>query len=256
MTAQGTAPAVIVTRQEGPDGKLSRSLARRGYRVLNWPVIQTVPVADEAPLASALAGLHRYDWLVLTSPRAAAAVAAHAASIRALPQLALVGDESRRRLERAGLEVVVSATADSGRALAKSLATRVSAGDRVLFPAGNLAPDTIPLTLAAVGAEVDRIDCYETGFLALDIDQCRGAIAAGDIAAVTFASSSAVQGLREALPRELFDRLMAQSVAVAMGEASAQAVAETGYEAVEAPDSTLAAIADAVAAHCGARVAS
>ena len=240
------AATVVVTRDEGPAGPLSRRLSAAGHKVLNWPVIRTVALADQHLLKDALQRLGEYGWLVLTSPRTVETITPYRKTLDRLPSLAVVGEEIERRLKGLGVQVNPRLRADTARDLAAQLVSIVDPDDQVLFLAGSLAPDTIPLALRAVGVAVTRIDAYGTEFEALNIEACRPWINRDEIDVLTFASSSAVGGLRHGLGPALFERVMDACRIVAIGPTTAEAVRNRGYVPSIACQSSLAALADAV----------
>lgn len=103
---------VWVTREEAEDGPLTTALRARGLNVLLEPVLERRLVADPAGL---IAGLGRDDWLVLTSPYAIEAVG-HLPAAK-VPQVAVVGEPSRRLAEKYGLRVVMVGEDGHGRTL-------------------------------------------------------------------------------------------------------------------------------------------
>ena len=64
-------PQVVLTRERGKNGQLIRALKQRGIRVLEMPLVETMPGPDRDSLPEVLrqGGL---DWVVVTSPEAAA----------------------------------------------------------------------------------------------------------------------------------------------------------------------------------------
>jgi uroporphyrinogen-III synthase len=96
-------PFVIwVTREEEADGPLCTALRARGLAIVLEPVLTRHLVADPAQL---VAGLTRDDWLVLTSPFAIAALKDVPAA--RVPQVAVIGESSRRLAEELGLRVML-----------------------------------------------------------------------------------------------------------------------------------------------------
>ena len=77
----------------------------------------------------------------------------------------------------------------------------------------------------------------------MDLAECRDWIARDGIAAVTFASPSAVTELAAALGAADFDRLLQRSAAVAIGRTTARALSARGHQAMIAESATLAGLA-------------
>jgi uroporphyrinogen-III synthase len=238
---------VVVTRAESTHGPLTKKLAARGADVRHWPVLRFAPPADPAPLERALARLGEYDWIVFSSPRAAAAVTGGGVRAPEDVRVAAVGASTAQSLtsdgwpvhlvpQEAGGENLVAAFADAG----------LGAGVRVLFPASAIARRTIPEGLRALGARVDEVVAYETVHAPLDAAECLADVAAGRADAVTFASPSAVEGLRKVLDQR-FARLFRRVPAIAIGATTSEALARAGVPpAAVADPSTLDGLVEAV----------
>ena len=230
-------PVVIVTRAEDANGRLSAALRDADCRVLNWPVIETADYETTPGVSITLDRLDDFDWLVITSPRAATALVRAVTPGRSLPRLALVGQESERRLKAAGLTLRVDARAPSARKLAEVLVDAARGEGSALFLAGNLAPDTVPEALRSAGIDCVRLNCYVTRLTTLDPVRCRGQLNGELPDAVSFASPSAVLGFNQALPVDFRDEILRGSQLFAMGESTADAIRMLGCDviATEAP---------------------
>jgi uroporphyrinogen III methyltransferase/synthase len=122
-------------------------------------------------------------------------------------------------------------------------------GADVLFPASSIARTTIPDGLTGLGARVERVVAYETVAAPLNSTTCRAEADAGRLDAVTFASPSAVNGLRAALGEMSFVHILSQVPAVVIGPTTAAALHEIGMAPAGVADpSTLDGLVDAVAA--------
>ena len=114
-------PTIVVTRDDGANGALTRALARRGARVFPLPAIAIEPPLDRAPLDCALSAPAGYDWVLFTSAHAVDAVCslpawaaargaliAALANARARPRpwlIAAVGATTAERLASYGVPV-------------------------------------------------------------------------------------------------------------------------------------------------------
>ncbi|MCP4659163.1 MAG: uroporphyrinogen-III synthase [bacterium] len=238
---------MVVTRPEEPDGPLVTLLRRRGARVLHWPVVRIDPPEDPRPLEAALERLDEYDWIVFSSARAVSAVAGRATPSQDGPRVAAVGSATAGALTAAGWRVDLTAHPARGAALVQALAEAGCAGARVLFPASAIARPTIPDGLRARGARVEEVTAYRTRPCPLDRDRCLAELRRGAIAAITFASPSAVDGLQRALGTEGFDLLLAAAPSVAIGPTTAEALDRAGHPAARvAEPSTIEGLVRAV----------
>jgi uroporphyrinogen-III synthase len=223
---------VVVTRDEPVDGPLATRLARAGARVLRWPATATAEPDDPAPLAAALAALPEFDWLVVTSARAVEAVARRVDRLPPSLRVAAVGEATAAAARAAGWRVDRVPREFSGEAL---VAVFRAAGDahgaKVLFPAADRAAATVPDGLAALGAEVDRVEAYRTVPAPLDPDRCLASAAGGEAEVLTFTSPSAVDGLARALGDEIFAHFVERLAVVVLGSTTAAALARRGLAA-------------------------
>lgn len=237
---------VVVTRSEGVGGPLTAALRRRGAQVVHWPAVRFAPPADPAPLGAALERLERYRFVAFTSRRAVAAVVERHPAPPRHARVAAVGRATAEALTAAGWPVHLLPAAAGGAALAAALAPEASAGP-VLFPASSEARRELPAALAAAGVAVDEVEAYRT--LPADLDAAACLAELPGLAAITFASPSAVDGLAGALGAVGLARLAAAVPAVALGATTAGALTAAGFPSPAiAPSTTLEGLADAVAA--------
>lgn len=249
------APGVVVTREEGPEGPLTRLLRGRGLPVHHWPTIRVAPPTDPAPLDAALAELIEFDWLVFTSPRAVAAVMdriAAGSAITGCPRMAAVGEATAGAIEEAGWSVDLVPPRQTGEALvAALLSADMPPGTRVLFPASAIARDTVPDGLGEAGVVVVQVEAYRTEPASLDRVACRKALESGAVSLVTFTSPSTVANLERALGGELFGLAVLRTRAVAIGPTTGEAAERAGFDVEVAEPHSLEGLAERVAAVAG-----
>jgi uroporphyrinogen-III synthase len=240
---------VVVTRDEGPDGPLTRLLRERGFRVHSWPAIRIAPPADPGPLDEALASLESFGWIVFTSRRAVAAVVDRVSRPPASLRVAAVGSGTAGALADAGWTADLVPGTQTGESLLESLVDAgVGAGTRVLFPASAIARDTVPDGLIEAGAVVVQVEAYRTEPGELDREECAAALENGVVDVVTYTSPSTVENLERALGPELFDRVRRETRAVAIGPTTGEAARVAGLDVVVAEPHSLEGLADRVAA--------
>jgi len=254
MTSEGRAVetdlrkgGIVVTRGEGVDGPLSRLLEANGARVLHWGTIEFADPEDPTPLERGLADLAGYHWICFTSPRAVDAVVRRRDHLPNGVRVAAIGPSTGAALRKAGWPVhrIPEDASASGLIRAFRVAGDAS-GARVFLPASAIARDELPMGLVALGAEVHRVVAYRTVHPALDVAACRRAIDGGDVSVVTFTSPSAMKGLKSGLGDELFLRLARNISAAAIGETTASALRQAGWErVVVAQEATLEGLAGA-----------
>jgi len=237
--------AVVVTRAEGTDGPLGRELKSLGLSVLLWPAVRVTP-ADPGELTRALAGIGRFNWIVFASRHAVAAVLGQLPAAVPGLRVAAIGTSTAQVLRQRGWPVDLLPEEASAAALVAAFAAPVTASRvplRVLYPASSRALPTIATGLRQLGAEVVQVQAYRTEAATLDVAACRDCIARSAVAAVTFASPSAVEELAAALGPRDFGRLLAQAPAIAIGRTTARALSERGHHSVIAATATLGGLA-------------
>ena len=236
------AKPVVVTRAESDNGPLTTQLRDLGLQVLLWPAV-SVAVAQTGPLEEALQKIHEFDWIVFASRYAVAAVTERIANPPANLRVAAVGQATGQVLHQRGWPVDLLPEDANAAALVSAFATKPVQGTKVLFPASSRALPTIAAGLTQLGATVVQVEAYRTEPSTLDVGSCRAWIERNEIAAVTFASPSAVIELERALGKEHFDRLLKGTQVVAIGPTTARELVERGRAPVVAESATLRGLA-------------
>jgi uroporphyrinogen-III synthase len=230
----------VVTRADEPARPLAAGLLAEGARVRHWPTIAFAPPRDPEPLQRLLAERDAFEWLAFTSPRAVAAVAELVAApsiherddgSRSRPRVAAVGAATARALRARGWPVDLVAGGTGAAGLARALvAGPADVGDRVLFPAGSRARDTLTGALAQSGLRVTRVEAYRTVVHPPPAAELRHDLAE-PADALTFASPSAVEGVDRGMRGRLAERIGARP-AVAIGPTTADALRRRGVARV------------------------
>src|SRR5690242_7552556 len=195
---------IAVTRAREQAGDLARELEALGAEVVAAPTIRIAPLTDLAALRAALTRVPPYDWIVFTSQNAVQVVCDRLPEWELAPRdvaraaVAAIGPATAEALVRRG--VVPDLVPD--RFVAEAVVTALAArgdvrGKTVLLPRAREARDALPDGLRALGALVDVIPIYETVRETGDGGGLAAEILAGTIDAVTFTSSSTVQGFVE-----------------------------------------------------------
>jgi uroporphyrinogen-III synthase len=239
--------AVAVTHElEEPDA-LADALSADGLDVLVWSTVRTAAPEDPTELTEAVATLDSFHWLAFTSRRAVRAVRALRAELPRELRVAAVGERVAAAVTEAGWRV--SAVGDHGAGtLGLLLAPRMSADTRVLFPAGALASGSLAGALESSGATVVRVEAYRTVPADLDSGACAEAVMDGRVAAITFLSPSAVDGIMNAFHRAGCADAVRSLPAVCVGETTASRVRALAFSQVRVSARTdKTAVAEAVA---------
>jgi uroporphyrinogen-III synthase len=241
---------VLVPRAQEQAAALSDRITALGGRPVEAPVL-TIEPGDDAALRAALRDLADgvYALLCLTSPNGVDAVAealvAERLDARALAPVATVACVGPGTAARLWHRLRVVADLLPPKATTRSLGEAVPAGNgRALLPRADIANPVLPDLLCDKGYRCTEVVAYRTGTPdALDTGVV-GALAAGDIDLLAFASPSTVRNFVA-----LMDGRDWSGQVVSIGPVTTAACGELGVEvAVEADPHDLDGLVDALVA--------
>ncbi|MFQ5530166.1 MAG: uroporphyrinogen-III synthase [Gemmatimonadota bacterium] len=236
---------VAVTRAPGEAGRLARLLRARGAHVEHWPCIGFEDAEDIRAVQDAVSRFETFDWIAVTSARAATRLAAVADGVPCGNRLAAAGPATAASLAAVGWPVHRVADVPGARGLVDEFARAGDApGARILFACGDRALSTLSEGLEALGAVVERLEVYRTRELTPEPGVLREAAESGAIRVVTFASPSAVSGFLVAAEVDGLDA--AESFgAAALGSTTADFLGSRGWTPVTAHESTMEGLVEA-----------
>jgi uroporphyrinogen III methyltransferase/synthase len=212
---------IVVTRPLSAAHHLTSALRALGAEVIAAPLIQ-IGLSDPGD-TTWLERIGGFDWIVFSSRHAVRgfrrAVEKLGADVRRLAhaRVAVVGPITARELETWGIRPDLLAEPARADALVRLLLAQEPRPQRVLFPCGTLALETIPTLLAEHGIAVERLPVYETKGLLLD-SRTRQCIENG-VDAVLLASPSAAVALGQSRVT------LGSAVVVCIGPTTAEATA-------------------------------
>ncbi len=195
---------VLVTRTRQQASALSALLASRGAVPVELPVIAVEPLDSAASLDKALADISAYQWLVFTSANGVGLffdrLTARGLDARALGgvRLAVIGPGTARALQEHGIKADFMPESYVAEALAAGLAPMLASGDRVLLPRAEGGRSVLIEELQKAGTSVDEVLLYRAR-PGEDVAERAKEVFAEGVDAATFASSSTVRGLVDAL---------------------------------------------------------
>jgi uroporphyrinogen-III synthase len=240
------APRVLVTRAAQDSVKLSGRLAEHGIAAICVPTIEIEVLRDAVDLQAGVRNLPSFNWVIVSSAngaRAARAAADRVGVDLATGRWAAIGRATARALREAGVNETWMPHVATAAALAEEIP--VESGDSVLWIHGDLADQSLAHRLRARGASVTRAAGYRTvvgpqASRAL-LEQ---ALADGPLAALTFASPSAIDGLLQLAPPPAREALLTIPVASVGARTTAAAQAAGFREVVEAPNPDAGVLAE------------
>jgi uroporphyrinogen-III synthase len=227
---------VLLTRPAGRGDALAVRLRELGARVAQRPTIALVPPRDAAPARRALARLERYDRVVFSSPSGVRFFLellgeVRGPAFRIEARIAALGSGTARELERAGLRPDVVARDPTSEGLARTLAERVPAGERILLVRPEVSRPTVPRALRALGARAEEIVFYRN-VRAPELGPLVEEVLAGRFDVVLFTSPSTLRRLLEA-GRDAVEELreaLGRARPVAIGPVTAAALRDAGLD--------------------------
>lgn len=192
---------VLVTRSVGQSSQFTQLLQQQGAGVVEMPALEIVPPSSWAALDQAIAQLHEFDWLILTSTNgvdyffARLALSTQASQALASVKIAVVGQKTAARLRQQGREpdfIPPNFVADS---LVETFpeSDRLS-GVKILFPRVETGGrDVLVQEFASKGAIVTEVAAYQSCCAQTLPDEVLLTLQQGKIDVITFASSKTVQ---------------------------------------------------------------
>lgn len=244
---------IVVTRTRQQASELAGKLAGLGADVLEAPTIRIEPPDDFGPIDAALRAIGDYDWLVLTSVNGVEATVARMRACgldaRALAgvRVAAIGSATADRLRRHFIEPEVVPDKFVAEALAEAI---IELGDvrdqRFLLLRADIARPALRQALSDAGGLCDDLPIYRTLPADRLPDELTDALTQGDVAWITFASSSTFANFLDLLDES--GRQALRDVRLAsIGPITSKTIRAAGYEpAVEATTHTIDGLVDAI----------
>ena len=230
---------VLITRTRAQSSTLAEALRAEGARPVLLPALEIQRRADTAEVDAAIAKLRAggYQWVVFTSENAVQVwldlVAEHEADARifAGARLCAIGTATAAAMTARGLRADLVAADASGEGMLDALLGAGAGGiglqgQAVLLPRAEGARAVLPDGLRAAGATVDEVTLYLAAPPAEAPAGALSLIRAGQIDAVTFASSSTVRNLATLLGGDL--SALRGAVVACIGPQTAEAATEAG----------------------------
>ncbi len=262
---------VLITRAARQAESFAALLERYGAQTISLPAIVIAEPSCWDPLDDALRRLREqaagaashYDWLFFTSANAVEfflkRLRFHGDDLRLVSglRLCVIGKGTAGVTRDAGLSVDLVPSRFNAEGVVESFVAFHGgqvAGLRVLLPRARVAREALPEAFAALGVALDIVEAYQTLRSDFDSAAWMRRLQSGDFDVVTFASASAVTQFAEAFPGIHPSELLARAKVACIGPVTSQAARELGLAvAIEPPEATLPALAEAIAAHFSPR---
>ncbi len=243
---------VVVCRPEQQSGPLLDTIAELGGTPIGLPLLEfAVPADGGAALEEALGRIDAFDWLIVTSANAVAAVAATMPTLPSSLQIAVVGPATADAARARGWSVAFEPSVATAEVLGAEIPLE-SGAVQVLAPLAELAAGTLERTLIERGAHVERVDAYRMTTPTHSVERVTRALAA-DV--VLLSSPSTAERFAELAERHAVGtgRTATLPRAVAIGPSTDRAAVAVGFDVIAVADPhTEVGLVDALVRSIGA----
>jgi uroporphyrinogen-III synthase len=243
---------VVVTRAARQSAELAEAIRQAGGIPILFPLIEVYPPESFEALDAALRAIEEFDWILLTSQNAVAALADRMKSLQLAywgrrPSVAVVGRMTADAAERAGYHVAYTGTGGTAGELVRELAGQLN-GRRVFLPRSDRAAPSLVAQLQSLECAVAEAIAYRTSYLDAVDTAIREQVANAD--AVIFFSPSAVKAFRKLQASGVISSLRGATAIAAIGPVTRSALAEGGLRCdVEALQPSVSEVVAALSAH-------
>jgi len=245
---------VLVTRPVAQQKSLCDVLTQAGFHAIGLPMLEIVPVADNAAAAQAIKNralaLDSYQHVIFISANAVECGMAWLMNYWPQWPLAIrwyaIGRATAQQLASYGIDAVEGFDAMSSETLLANAQLQVVAGSHILIVRGIGGRETLAHTLRERGAQVDYCEVYERFAAHYPTPQLQDFFAGGDGAIIANSGETLLALLAQADAEQLRDMLLHTPVIVP-GERVAQLAREKGFNNVvtaknASADATIAAL--------------
>lgn len=222
---------IVLTRSEAGNRAWAPHVCALGLPVYELPTIQTQPVAPTPAAKTTLEALSEFDWIVFTSGAGVRYLHELATELGLLwppagPRIAVIGNQTKRAAEAAGLRVGFQPTEPNSLALGRELPD--VSGKRVLIPRTTITTNELPALLIEQAALVTTLPVYETRTIDTPDRVFLEKLNADEVGLVVFGSPSAVRGFLRQVTEPFRTKATAIPV-VAIGPGVADALRTAGF---------------------------
>jgi len=253
---------IVVTRAREQAGVLAEALAALGAEVVQVPTIEIRNPESWEPLDRAIRRLEDFDFLLVTSANGARNFLARLkacgrdASDLAGLEIGAIGPATAAELEQAGVEVDFIPQEYRAEGLLEVVGNRDLAGKAFLIPRAKVARDLAPRALEAKGASVVVVEAYETALPAFSPGELDRLLSPPPDM-VTFTSSSTASNFAALLGENRAKEVLTGAAVASIGPVTSDTIRKLGLAvAVEAKESTITGLAEAIRAYFTAQRAS
>ena len=250
---------ILVTRARKQASALSFRLSALGAEVIELPAIEiTQSHEHKKALETAVAGIPKYDWLILTSVNGVNLFFDRLQSVGARPEtlnglkIAAIGPETAKAISGHGYEVAVTASTYTAEGLLDSLQAVGMKGARIMLARAEGSRAVLPDGLVQMGADVDEFCTYAAAGPGHIPEQAIQRLRSGEVDIATFASSSTVRNLVNILEGDVSS--LKDTAVACIGPVTAATAEELGLDVtIVAREHTIPGLIDAILKQVGAQ---
>jgi uroporphyrinogen III methyltransferase/synthase len=240
--------------------ELVSSLEAMGGSVLPLQLIDVRDIEDKRPLDAALASLKEYAWIIFTSAYGVSFFmqrwnrGENPVDTASMPKICAVGPATARAIKEYGFDVELIPEKFVAEGVVAAMeryhgGLQNLAGRRILLPRAKEARDVLPDALAAAGARVDIIPCYET-VKAQPGEESIRQLYASKPDLVVFTSSSTIRNFVEILGQEDGIKMLRNSTVAVLGPITGSTAESFGKHPEIVPgENTVASLIEAIGKH-------
>jgi uroporphyrinogen III methyltransferase / synthase len=250
---------VVVTRAASQAGSFIAALENYGASVISCPAIEIAEPESYERLDEAIEHLYGYDWLIFTSANGVEyflrRLQTRGVGVEELDELKVcaIGDATADKLREAHVHVDLIPSQAKAEGVFAALSEFAGGSDclnglNILIPRAAAGRDYLPKSLEEAGARVDVVTAYRT-LLPENLDRGRlSAMLTGGADCIAFMSSSSVKNLAMLFDtHDLGEKLQGLTIAC-IGDVTAATAVNYGLRvAIQAEETTAAALANAIA---------
>lgn len=248
-----TGTTILVTRAAGQSSEFCQLLQQQGAVAIEMPALEITPPSSWFALDEAIANLHSFDWLILTSTNGVDYFFRRLQDKGQNPQIlekvkiAVVGKKTAGSLAQYGLSpdfIPPDFVADS---LVEHFPEEL-ANQKILFPRVETGGrEVLVQELTAKGAKVAEVPAYQSGCPSSIAPEILEALQQQSIDIITFASSKTVQYFYQLVKDKLtLEKLQEITVASIGPQTSKTCQQLLGKVDIEATEYTLSGLSEAI----------
>ena len=232
---------VVVTRAREQASDFRILLEKKGAHCLEFPTIEVVEPDSWTYVDRAIGRLEDYDWVIFTSVNGVRfffrRLGEQGEDVRALRgvRIGAIGPKTAAALTNRGLRLDLVPSEYRAEAVIDALGKQGVHGKNFLLPRAAKAREILPQKLNEMGARVDVVTVYETIRPPGKGDEVRRLLQKGDIACLTFTSSSTVENFAAMFPDEDLVSLVGHAAVACIGPITAETARLHGLEVTVMP---------------------